>query len=100
MHVCLTLHAHLDLGFGDSTEIITAQLGSQEYSTPQERLLSAEIDELNGIKDVTQLCLFYIDLQGEVQRLQVCLQDTMEHTISPAAHPRPVSGMRRQLLTR
>ena len=37
-------------------------------------LLSAEIDELNGIKDVTQLCLFYIDLQGEVQRLQVSLQ--------------------------
>ncbi|KAL3150371.1 hypothetical protein ABBQ32_000210 [Trebouxia sp. C0010 RCD-2024] len=31
---------------------------------------AGQIDELNGIKDVTQLCLFYIDLQGEVQRLQ------------------------------
>ena len=55
----------------DSTESKTAKQRSQKYSTIQEWLLSAEIDELNGIKDVTQLCMFYIDLQGEVQRLQV-----------------------------
>lgn len=36
----------------------------------------AEIDELDGLKGVTQLCLFYIDLQGEVQRLQVTTQQS------------------------
>lgn len=83
-----------------STESKTAKPGSQEYSVAQERLLSAEIDELNGIKDVTQLCLFYIDLQGEVQRLQVHLLVTMLHTPAPEAHPTCVSGLRRQLQTR
>ena len=32
--------------------------------------LLAEIDELNSVKEVTQLCLFYVDLQGEILRLQ------------------------------
>ena len=32
---------------------------------------AAEIDKLVKDKDVTQLCPFYLDLQGEGQRLQV-----------------------------
>lgn len=35
--------------------------------------LPAEIDELNSVKEVTQLCLFYVDLQGEILRLQASL---------------------------
>ena len=35
--------------------------------------LLAEIDELNSVKEVTQLCLFYVDLQGETLRLQASL---------------------------
>jgi hypothetical protein len=35
--------------------------------------LLAEIDELNSVKEVTQLCLFYVDLQGEILRLQASL---------------------------
>lgn len=35
--------------------------------------LLAEIDELNRVKEVTQLCLFYVDLQGEIHRLQASL---------------------------
>ena len=50
---------------------------SQEHHSG--KAVAAEIDELNGIKDVTQLCLFYIDLQGEVQRLQVSLQAQIMH---------------------
>ena len=44
------------------------------------KLLAAEIDELDGVKDVTQLCLFYIDLQGEVQRLQVMSLQALQCT--------------------
>ena len=32
---------------------------------------AAEIDELNSVKEVTQLCIFYLDLQPEIMRLQV-----------------------------
>lgn len=39
-----------------------------------EDAFSAEIDELNSIKDATHMCMFYVDLQGEVQRLQVGIQ--------------------------
>ncbi|KAL0029993.1 hypothetical protein WJX77_012183 [Trebouxia sp. C0004] len=31
---------------------------------------AAQIDDLNSVKEVTQLCLFYVDLQGEILRLQ------------------------------
>ena len=37
-------------------------------------LASAEIDKLNQEKDLAQLCPYYVNLQGEVLRLQVQAQ--------------------------
>lgn len=34
-------------------------------------LLNAEIDKLSREKDLEQLCPYYINLQGEISRLQV-----------------------------
>lgn len=33
--------------------------------------MNAEIEELQRSKEVSQLCLYYLDLQAEVTRLQV-----------------------------
>lgn len=38
----------------------------------------SEIDKLVMDKDITQVCPFYLDLQGEGQRLQVDLKNSLD----------------------
>lgn len=84
MHVliCLSLlHAHKECRRQKSYTVIPSK---QNHSG---KAVAAEIDELNGIKDVTQLCLFYLDLQGEVQRLQVSLHAHIIHADLQPIYP-------------
>lgn len=97
MHVSSNFRSHLPL---TSTCLQGLQKANELHYVPSKqhhsgKAVAAEIDELNGIKDVTQLCLFYIDLQGEVQRLQVSLHAHIIHDLQPT-----LSDMHRQLQTR
>ena len=63
--MCVHLPDSRHLAWGSLLKMTTCSFAKQSA------FAAAEIDRLVKDKDVSQLCPYYLDLQGEGQRLQV-----------------------------